>query len=98
MRFDCVERRFSRLFSSYILAVKNNSIPFLVLPVILTLILSVGLKKHQEAFVKDELELYTPIDARARIELQNLNRLFYINDSDSFYAIRRYFQSYLFCL
>lgn len=39
--------------------------------------------------MKDELELYTPTDAQARLELRQLDELFHINDSDPFYATRR---------
>nr|CDJ87867.1 Patched domain containing protein [Haemonchus contortus] len=39
---------------------------------------------------QDELELYTPTDAQARVEVRELDSLFHINDSDPFYATRRY--------
>ncbi|KAK6048921.1 hypothetical protein COOONC_13574, partial [Cooperia oncophora] len=38
----------------------------------------------------DDLELYTPTDAQARVEVRELDSLFHINDSDPFYATRRY--------
>ncbi|CAD5220789.1 unnamed protein product [Bursaphelenchus xylophilus] len=90
MRFDCVERRFSRLFSRYILVVNRNPLPFLVIPFCLTLFLGVGLNRHTQAFVKDELDLYTPTGAMSRSEFKQLDRLFHINDTDPFYASRRY--------
>uniref|UniRef100_A0A914D0N6 SSD domain-containing protein n=1 Tax=Acrobeloides nanus TaxID=290746 RepID=A0A914D0N6_9BILA len=90
MRLDCVERRFAQLFSNYIRLVVIQPVPFILLPILITAVLSVGLLRHSDAFVKDELELYTPTDARARDELRLLDRLFHINDTDPFYATRRY--------
>lgn len=90
MRFDCVERRFSALFSSYIKVVVACPVPFIVLPVLLTAVLSTGLSRHSKAFVKDDLDLYTPTNARARRELQHLDQLFHIDDRDPFYASRRF--------
>ena len=89
MRLDCVERRFAQLFSDYIRLVVIQPVPFILLPLILTAVLSVGLLRHSHAFIKDELELYTPTDARARDEHRLLDKLFHINDTDPFYATRR---------
>ncbi|KAH7731240.1 Protein PTR-19 c [Aphelenchoides avenae] len=90
MRFECVERRLSRLFANYAHYVVAAPAPFIIIPVVLTAFLSTGLLRHSEAFVKDELDLYTPRDARAREELKQLDVLFHINDTDPFYASRRY--------
>ena len=89
MRVDCIERRFASLFGSYIKIIVYQPAPFIIIPTILTAILSVGLLRHSKAFVKDELELYTPTDAKARHELDHLDVLFHINDTDPFYATRR---------
>lgn len=59
MRLDYVERRFSRLFSSYIKVVVACPLPFIILPSILTAFLSIGLGSHSKAFIKDDLKLYT---------------------------------------
>ncbi|CAB3402413.1 unnamed protein product [Caenorhabditis bovis] len=90
MRFDCIERRFAHAFGLYSGVVVRHPLPFLIVPLIITLALSTGLTRHEQAFMKDELELYTPTDAQARKELQQLDELFHINDSDPFYATRRY--------
>uniref|UniRef100_A0A0N5ATA6 SSD domain-containing protein n=1 Tax=Syphacia muris TaxID=451379 RepID=A0A0N5ATA6_9BILA len=90
MRFDCAEKRFSNLFARYIHYVVICPWPFIATPFVLSLILSTGLLRHGKAFIKDELDLYTPTDARARKEFQQLDTLFHINDSDPFYATRRY--------
>ncbi|KAK0418715.1 hypothetical protein QR680_013732 [Steinernema hermaphroditum] len=90
MRIDCVERRFALLFAHYVRYVVACPYPFIVVPFLLTLVLSSGLLRHSEAFMKDELELYTPTDAKARDELRHLDDLFHINDTDPFYATRRY--------
>ncbi|VDD85209.1 unnamed protein product [Enterobius vermicularis] len=90
MRFDCAERRFSNLFARYIRYVVAYPWPFIIPPFLLALALSTGLLRHGQAFIKDELDLYTPTDARARQEFQQLDTLFHINDSDPFYATRRY--------
>lgn len=89
MRIDCIERRFAALFGQYIRIVVIQPAPFIIIPVLLTTVLSVGLLRHSEAFIKDELELYTPTDAKARQELEQLDSLFHINDTDPFYATRR---------
>lgn len=89
MRLDCIERRFASLFGSYIKLVVIQPAPFIIIPVLISLVLSTGLLKHSDAFVKDELELYTPTDAKARQELDQLDKLFHINDTDPFYATRR---------
>ncbi|CAI4232299.1 unnamed protein product [Auanema sp. JU1783] len=90
MRFDCVEREFANIFGKYSGVVVRHPVPFIILPFLLTCALSTGLLNHKKAFMKDELELYTPTDAQARRELEQLDKLFHINDSDPFYATRRY--------
>ncbi|CAI5443983.1 unnamed protein product [Caenorhabditis angaria] len=90
MRFDCVERRFARAFGAYSGLVVRHPLPFFIIPILITAFLSTGLLRHEQAFMKDELELYTPTDAKARTELRQLDHLFHINDSDPFYATRRY--------
>ncbi|VDM48601.1 unnamed protein product [Toxocara canis] len=90
MRLDCVQRRFSRLFARYARYLVFFPWPFIILPLIVTVTLGSGFVRHTEAFIKDELDLYTPINALARHELQQLDTLFRINDSDPFYASRRY--------
>ncbi|WKY02116.1 hypothetical protein Q1695_015826 [Nippostrongylus brasiliensis] len=65
-------------------------LPFIIIPILITAGLSTGLLWHQQAFMKDELALYTPTDAQARDEVRQLDALFHINDSDPFYATRRY--------
>ncbi|CAI2348599.1 unnamed protein product [Caenorhabditis sp. 36 PRJEB53466] len=90
MRFDCIERRFAHAFGAYSGVVVRCPLPFFIIPIIVTTILSTGLVRHEQAFMKDELELYTPTDAQARKELDQLDTLFHINDSDPFYATRRY--------
>jgi hypothetical protein len=59
MRWDYVERRFSRFFSDYIKVVLSCPLPFILLPSILTVFLSTGLSWHNKAFLKDDLKLYT---------------------------------------
>uniref|UniRef100_A0A1I7XJA6 Patched family protein n=1 Tax=Heterorhabditis bacteriophora TaxID=37862 RepID=A0A1I7XJA6_HETBA len=90
MRIDCVEKRFALVFAKYSTIVVRCPLPFIIVPVVITSVLSTGLIWHNQAFMKDELELYTPTDAQARYELQQLDHLFHINDSDPFYATRRY--------
>lgn len=89
MRFEFVEQNFSKLFSNYIGIVSAYPLPFFIIPLILSICLSTGIFKHSDALIKDEIELYTPTNAKARQELQQLESLFYINDSDPFYASRR---------
>ncbi|UMM22698.1 hypothetical protein L5515_003785 [Caenorhabditis briggsae] len=90
MRFDCIERRFAHAFGAYSGVVVRHPFPFFIVPILITAALTTGLFRHEQAFMKDELELYTPTDAQARKELDQLDRLFHINDSDPFYATRRY--------
>ncbi|VBB25800.1 unnamed protein product [Acanthocheilonema viteae] len=63
---------------------------FITIPILLTLILSTGLQYQKDAFLKDELNQYIPINAQAGRELQELDELFHIDDFDPFYATRRY--------
>ncbi|ETN74406.1 hypothetical protein NECAME_13017 [Necator americanus] len=95
MRIDCLEKRLARAFGYYSGLVVLCPLPFIVIPVLITVGLSTGLVWHGQAFMKDELELYTPTDAQARIELRDLDALFHINDSDPFYATRSYYYFYL---
>ncbi|CAJ0596985.1 unnamed protein product [Cylicocyclus nassatus] len=90
MRIDCLEKRLSRAFAYYSGLVVLCPLPFILIPILVTIALSTGLIWHGQAFMKDELELYTPTDAQARIELRDLDAMFHINDSDPFYATRRY--------
>uniref|UniRef100_A0A0N4ZGA0 SSD domain-containing protein n=1 Tax=Parastrongyloides trichosuri TaxID=131310 RepID=A0A0N4ZGA0_PARTI len=90
MRFDYIEKRFAKLFANYSLIVVKYPYPFIILPILLTIFLGSGIRNHPEAFVKDDLELYTPTDAKARSELKQLDELFHIDDHDPFYATRRY--------
>uniref|UniRef100_A0A914GW48 Uncharacterized protein n=1 Tax=Globodera rostochiensis TaxID=31243 RepID=A0A914GW48_GLORO len=90
MRLDFLERALSRCFSAHIRIVTLRPAPFLLLPLISSALLSIGLLRLLDALVKDELELYTSTDARARGELRELATLFHINDTDLFYASRRY--------
>uniref|UniRef100_A0A915BTH5 SSD domain-containing protein n=1 Tax=Parascaris univalens TaxID=6257 RepID=A0A915BTH5_PARUN len=90
MRFDCVQRRLALLFANYARFIVFFPWPFIILPSIVTVSLGSGLLRHSVAFIKDELDLYTPTDALARRELQQLDTLFHINDSDPFFASRRY--------
>lgn len=89
MRFDCIEKRFAHAFGAYSGVVVRHPFPFFIIPILITAGLSTGLLRHEQAFMKDELELYTPTDAQARKELSQLDHLFHINDSDPFYATRR---------
>jgi hypothetical protein len=89
MRFDCIERRFATLFGNYARVVCHQPWPFIVIPVLLTAILVTGFRRHTAAFLKDELDLYTPTNAPARDEHRQLDQLFHINDSDAYYATRR---------
>lgn len=54
-----------------------------------------GLQYQQDAFLKDELSQYVPINAQARNELQQLDQLFHIDDLDPFYATRRLIHSFI---
>ncbi|MFH4974746.1 hypothetical protein AB6A40_001455 [Gnathostoma spinigerum] len=89
MRFDCIEQPFASLLAKYAQLVTRYPWPFIVLPIVLTCFLSTGLTKHSDAFLKDNLDLYTPTDARSVYELHQIDRLFHINDSDPFFALRR---------
>nr|CDJ96696.1 Patched domain containing protein [Haemonchus contortus] len=90
MRLDCLEKRLAKAFGHYSGLVVLCPLPFIVIPIFITIGLSTGLVWHGQAFMKDELELYTPTDAQARVEVRELDSLFHINDSDPFYATRRY--------
>lgn len=90
MGFNYVQKLFSHLFVVYIGIFVRNPWFFFIAPLITTSILSFGLFRHSKNFVKDELDLYTPKNSEAYNERRHLKELFYINDSDPYYANRRY--------
>ncbi|KJH50302.1 hypothetical protein DICVIV_03585 [Dictyocaulus viviparus] len=90
MHINCLERRLRKIFVYYSRIVVHYPLPFIVLPVLISTVLSTGLQRHGQTLMKETLDLYTPTNAQARIELKHLDSLFHINDSDPFYAIRRY--------
>uniref|UniRef100_A0A1I7Y2K6 SSD domain-containing protein n=1 Tax=Steinernema glaseri TaxID=37863 RepID=A0A1I7Y2K6_9BILA len=90
MRLDCVERRFARLLAQYARYVVACPYPFIIVPILLTAGLSSGLLRHSEAYLKDDLNLYTPTNAKARDEVKQLDNLFPVNDTDLFYTERRH--------
>ncbi|VDK49390.1 unnamed protein product [Anisakis simplex] len=90
MRADCVEKRFTRFFSEYARYVLLFPWPFMIVPLITTVLLSLGLSRYPQAFLKDQIDLYIPMNTVAHYEFRQLDSLFHINDSDPFYAIRRY--------
>ncbi|KAL3074453.1 hypothetical protein niasHS_015283 [Heterodera schachtii] len=88
MRLVCPQRALSRCFSSHIRFVLLRPVPFVLLPLLSSALFSLGLLRLSDALLKDNLELYTPTNARARAELRELGDLFHINDSDP-YDMRR---------
>ncbi|KAL3113363.1 hypothetical protein niasHT_018978 [Heterodera trifolii] len=88
MRLVCPQRALSRCFSSHIRLVLLRPVPFVLLPLLSSALFSLGLLRISDALLKDNLELYTPTNARARAELRELGDLFHINDSDP-YDMRR---------
>uniref|UniRef100_A0A915Q3X8 SSD domain-containing protein n=1 Tax=Setaria digitata TaxID=48799 RepID=A0A915Q3X8_9BILA len=90
MRLDFVQKRISQFFEHYIILIIRYPWPFILIPVAVTTVLCTGLQYQQDAYLKDELDQYVPIDALARRELQQLDELFHIDDLDPFYATRRY--------
>ncbi|VDK35749.1 unnamed protein product [Gongylonema pulchrum] len=93
MRFDFIQKQIFRFFRLYILFVIRVPWLFILIPMLLTILLSAGLSYREQAFLKDDLDQYVPVNAPARKELQQLDQLFHIDDLDPFYAMRRY----IFC-
>lgn len=85
-----LERTLRRLFVPHGQLLVARPWPFLVVPLLLSALLSLGLLGFPAAMMKDELALYTSTNAQAQRELAELDRLFHINDTDPFYASRRY--------
>ncbi|KAL4002135.1 Patched family protein [Acanthocheilonema viteae] len=90
MHFYSVQKYISQFFEHYIMLIIRYPWLFITIPILLTLILSTGLQYQKDAFLKDELNQYIPINAQAGRELQELDELFHIDDFDPFYATRRY--------
>ncbi|CAG9532728.1 unnamed protein product [Cercopithifilaria johnstoni] len=90
MRFNFAQEYISQFFGYYITLIIRYPWLFISIPILLTVILSTGLQYQEDAFVKDELGQYVPINAQAGRELQQLDELFHIDDMDPFYATRRY--------
>uniref|UniRef100_A0A915HVV4 Uncharacterized protein n=1 Tax=Romanomermis culicivorax TaxID=13658 RepID=A0A915HVV4_ROMCU len=88
IHWDFLERRLSRFFGHYAILVSHYPTPFIVVPVIFCLTASYGfIWKYEER--RGDLTLYTPNNARAKIELTKLEETFPINDSDPYFADRR---------
>ncbi|EJW76777.1 hypothetical protein WUBG_12316, partial [Wuchereria bancrofti] len=88
MHFNFVQKYISQFFEHYILLIIHYPWLFISIPILLTVTLSIGLQYQQNAFIKDELSQYIPINAQAGKELQQLDELFHIDDFDPFYATR----------
>lgn len=89
VQFDCIERRLAALFYRYGKLVYRCPTPFIVIPILITCGLACGLVWRLRV-IKDDISLYTPEDGRAKSEKQSLRYHFDIDDTDPYFAERRF--------
>ncbi|XP_023219795.1 patched domain-containing protein 3-like [Centruroides sculpturatus] len=82
MKYDCVKRRLSSIFSRIGYQIGRHPLPFVVVPLILTLCMVIGFINI--AFVIDIEYLFIPDDARSRTDRDALETLFPPGSSDDF--------------
>ncbi|KAI6217302.1 SSD domain-containing protein [Aphelenchoides besseyi] len=71
--FDCIERPLSQLFRRYGIYVTKHPAPFLVVPVLFTLIMSMGVL-YLDSII-DPIYLFTPSNAPSKMERQAVHDL-----------------------
>lgn len=89
VQFDCIERRLAALFYRYGKLVHRCPAPFIIVPILITAGLMCGLVLKLDV-LKDDISLYTPSDGRAKSEKLSLRYNFAIDDTDPFFAERRF--------
>lgn len=72
-KFDCIERPLSNQFYRYGVYITKNPAPFIMLPVVAALIMSVGLLYLED--VIDPIYLFTPTNAPSKMERQAIHDL-----------------------
>lgn len=86
-KIDCIQKLLERLFYKYGKLVGRHPLPFIIGPVLLTLVLSFGLLNFVR--IDDAEELYTPTNGPAKEEREIIRDRFPENDSFSFIPTRR---------
>lgn len=72
-KFDCIERPLSVFFHLYGRCVSNNPLPFIIIPILVSLGLSTGF--FQMETINDAIYLFTPRGAPSKMERQALHDL-----------------------
>lgn len=71
--FDCIERPLALWFARYGRYVTHHPLPFIALPVLLTLLMSSGFIYLDS--LTDAIYLFTPLDAQSKHERQTIHDL-----------------------
>lgn len=71
--FDCIERPLSLLFYRFGRFVSKNPWPFVCFPILFTIAMSTGFLYMES--ITDPIYLFTPIDARSKMERQTVHDL-----------------------
>ena len=72
-QFDCIERPLSQWFFRYGIWITKHPLPFILVPIIVTLIFSLGVI-HLDTVI-DPIYLFTPANAPSKMERQNVHDL-----------------------
>ena len=87
MRRDCITEGFSRGFYSYGKFVVRHPWPFVIVPVVLSVVLVLGMLRMR---VTSDLEyLYVPVNAPGKVERQRVESNFMYNEHEFYSSIRR---------
>jgi hypothetical protein len=76
------------MFAQHARIVAAHPWPFVLLPLLVTAVCAGGFIRNPP-LIKDELDLYTPLNAPARRELATIQQLYTVDDNSPFYAYRR---------
>ena len=71
--FDCIEKPLAMLFYRYGRAVAKRPIPFIFVPLLITLVSALGFLQLNT--VSDPIYLFTPTDAQSKAERQSIHDL-----------------------
>lgn len=90
VRFDYLESRLAKFFYHYAFFLARRPLFFIIIPLIFSLLICSRLVLLPIDILKDTIQLYVPSTGRAMSDAMELSRLFPINDTDPWYAIRRF--------
>ena len=87
MKFDCVQKGLEKLFFKYGMLIGRKPLPFLLVPVLITIFSLTGFLRF--AILTDSEYLYTPKNGEAKVERQFFLDKFPEDQDNNFYALRK---------